>query len=179
MHCWTIVVHFMLISSPALSDTNSQEFYASWCWYFPSTSTIVKQNFQGIYSHIEKDLERSSNVPNSLQARIAIVKIDVLPLRPRLKLTTLQWDKTQGGLALPKFKIYFWSFVLRPLSIWCNPNSSVSWRPIEENLSPPLRLQDLVYSTKPLKKARLCLGTYDFKRQNHLTDIQRRLPTLH
>ncbi len=78
--------------------------------------------------------------------------------RPRLKLTTLQRDKTQGGLSLPDFKTYFWSYVLRPLSTWFNPSSSVSWRPIEENLALPHRLQDLVYANIPLKKAKLHLG---------------------
>lgn len=140
---------------------------------FPSTFSIAIQNFKGIYSHIEKDFERWSNLPNSLQARISIVKMDVLPRvnfyssmiplappmgyweklhsliskfiwkgkRPRIKLTTLQRDRTQGGLALPNFNMYF---VLRPPSAWFNPSSSVSWRPIEENLSQPHRLQDLV-----------------------------------
>lgn len=78
--------------------------------------------------------------------------------RPPLKLKTLERDRTQGGLALPNFKMYFWSFVLRPLSVWFSPNASVSWRPIEENLSQPHRLQDLVYSNIPSKKANKCLG---------------------
>ena len=32
-----------------------------------------------IYSQIEKDFECWSNLPNSLQARIAIIKMDILP----------------------------------------------------------------------------------------------------
>ena len=95
--------------------------------------------YQGLYDKIEKDLERWSKLPNSLQARISIIKMDVLPRinfyssmvplappkrywekldsltsklvwngkRPRLKLKTLQRDRTQGGLALPYFKMYF------------------------------------------------------------------------
>ena len=106
---------------------------------FPSTSSIATKTFQGIYNQVEKDLERWSKLPNSLQARISIVKMDVLPRinfyssmvplappkgyweklhsciskfvwngkRPRLKLRTLQRDRTQGGLALPNFKVYF------------------------------------------------------------------------
>ena len=34
--------------------------------------------------------------------------------RPRLKLTTLQRDKTIGG---PDFKIYFWSYVLAEFNL--------------------------------------------------------------
>lgn len=157
---------------------------------FPSTSSIAIKNFQGIYSQIERDFERWSNLPNSLQARIAIIKMDILPRvnfyssmiplapplgywdrlqslvskfiwkgkRPRIKLTTLQRDKNQGGLALPDFKIYSWSYVLRPLSTWFDPSSAVSWRPVEENIALPHRLQDLVYANIPLKKAKLRLG---------------------
>lgn len=63
-----------------------------------------------------------------------------------------------GRAGSTRFKGYFWSFVLRPLSTWLNPSSLASWRPIEENLSLPHRLQDLVYSNIPLKKAKLRLG---------------------
>lgn len=53
--------------------------------------------------------------------------------RPRLKLTTLQRDKTQGGdgggASSAKFSNLF---LLDPIFTWFNPCSSVSWRPIEE-----------------------------------------------
>lgn len=156
----------------------------------PSIFHIASHNFQSIYNQIEKDLERWSKLPNSLQARISIVKKDILPRvnfyssmiplppqkgyweklhsliskfiwngkRPRLKLKTLQRDRLQGGLGVPNFRMYFWSFVLRPLSVWFNSDASVSWKVIEENLSQPYRLQDLVYSSIPPKKAKLQLG---------------------
>lgn len=92
------------------------------------------------------------------KASLTISKFIWKEKRPRLKLTTLQRDKTRGGLALPNFKIYSWSYVLHPLSTWFNLRSSVSWRPIEENLSLPHELQDLVYSNLPLKKVKLHLG---------------------
>lgn len=108
---------------------------------FPSTSSIATKKFQGMYNQVEKDLEHWPKLPNSLQAHISIVKMDVFPhinvyssmvplappkgyweklcslisrfvwngKRPRLKLKTLQRDGTQGGLALPNFKMYFWS----------------------------------------------------------------------
>lgn len=54
--------------------------------------------------------------------------------------------------------MYFWSFVLRPLSVWFNSEYSVSWKVIEENLSQSYTLQDLVYSNIPLKEAKSHLG---------------------
>lgn len=74
--------------------------------------------------------------------------------RPRLKWSTLQRRKSDGGLAVPFFKLYFWSYVLRPVSIWFDPNVQVSWRPIEEALAHPHRLQDLVYPALPPKLAK-------------------------
>lgn len=156
----------------------------------PSIFRIASHNFQSIYNQIEKDIERWSKLPNSLQARISVVKMDILPRvnfyssmiplppskgywdklhsliskfiwngkRPRLRIKTLQRDKTQGGLGLPNFKMYFWAFVLRPISTWFNPVSSVSWKLIEENISQPYRLQDLVYSNIPPKEAKSRLG---------------------
>uniref|UniRef100_A0A3Q3MY16 Reverse transcriptase domain-containing protein n=1 Tax=Labrus bergylta TaxID=56723 RepID=A0A3Q3MY16_9LABR len=119
---------------------------------------FATKKFQGIYSRIEKDFERWSNLPVLGKASLIISKFIWKAKRPLLKFTTLQRAKIQGGLALPNFKVYFWSFVLRPLSTWSNPSSSVAWRPIEENISLPHRLQDLVYSDMPLKKAKLRLG---------------------
>lgn len=135
-------------------------------------------------------MDRWSLQPFSMQARVSIVKMDVLPRvnffssmlplsppkgywdkihglvtnfiwkgkRPRLKLTTLQRGRENGGLAVPNFKFYFWAYVLRPLSIWLDPNISVSWRAIEENLASPHRLQDLVRSSLSSKHAKAKLG---------------------
>lgn len=54
--------------------------------------------------------------------------------------------KSKGGLSVPNFKYYFWSFVLRPLSTWFNPEADATWKSIEVNLASPRRLEDLVYS---------------------------------
>lgn len=78
--------------------------------------------------------------------------------RPRPKLTTLQRNKWNGGLAVPNFKFYFWSFVLRPLSNRLNPQVQVSWRPIEEHLASPHRLQDLIHLGLTIKRSNLKLG---------------------
>uniref|UniRef100_A0A3Q3AUI9 Reverse transcriptase domain-containing protein n=1 Tax=Kryptolebias marmoratus TaxID=37003 RepID=A0A3Q3AUI9_KRYMA len=156
----------------------------------PSIFHIASHNFQRAFNLIEKDLQRWSKLPNSLQARVSIIKMDILPRvnfyssmiplapprgywdrlhsliskfiyngkKPRLKLRTLQRDKTLGGLGLPNFKMYFWSFMLRPLLVWLNPEVSVSWKPIEENISKPYRLEDLIYSKIPPNEAKSQLG---------------------
>ena len=87
------------------------------------------------------------SLPISIQARISVVKMNILPRinfvssmlplspssdywhkleaevskfiwkgkRPRLKKSTLQRRKENGGLSVPNFKLYFLSFILRPL----------------------------------------------------------------
>lgn len=76
--------------------------------------------------------------------------------RPWVSLTTLQCHKSSVSLSPISNIIY--SFLLRPLSIWLNPDIVVSWKCIEEDLALPHRLADLVYSALPLKHAKLCLG---------------------
>lgn len=78
--------------------------------------------------------------------------------RPRPKLSTLQLGRQEGGLAVPNFKMYFWLYVLCPISVWLNHNASVSWRAIEENLASPHRLQDLEYCKLTPKQSRSKLG---------------------
>ncbi len=44
---------------------------------------------------------------------------------PRIKLTTLQHPNSAGGLALPNFELYYWSFQLKALHNWVDPQSTV------------------------------------------------------
>lgn len=78
--------------------------------------------------------------------------------KPCLKLSQLQRSKKEGGLNAPNFKLYFWSYTIRPISVWFDPSSLVSWKPIEKNLAHPHRFQDLIFSALPLKRAKSKLG---------------------
>ncbi len=60
---------------------------------------------------------------------------------PRIKLTTLQHPNSAGGLAVPIFLLYYWSFQLKALHNWVDPQSTVSWRVIEADKVKPNRLQ--------------------------------------
>lgn len=53
-----------------------------------------------------------------------------------LKCLLFKQRRLDGGLAVPNFKLYFWSFSLRPLINWFNPKAVVSWHVIEEPTSP-------------------------------------------
>ncbi len=57
---------------------------------------------------------------------------------PRIKLTTLQHPNSAGGLAVPNFELYYWSFQLKALHNWVDPQSTVSWRVIEADKVKPI-----------------------------------------
>uniref|UniRef100_A0AAR2IHE3 Reverse transcriptase domain-containing protein n=1 Tax=Pygocentrus nattereri TaxID=42514 RepID=A0AAR2IHE3_PYGNA len=78
--------------------------------------------------------------------------------RPRYKYLNLQRCKTDGGLSIPNFKLYYYSFVLRALTVWLNPDVKTSWRPVEECIVAPHRLQDFIYSNISLKNCTLKYG---------------------
>ncbi len=59
---------------------------------------------------------------------------------PRIKLTTLQHPNIAGGLAVPNFELYYWSFLFKALHNWVDPQSTVSWRVIEADKVKPNRL---------------------------------------
>ncbi len=54
---------------------------------------------------------------------------------PRIKLTILQHTNSAGGLAVPNFELYYWSFQL-----------TVSWRVIEADKVKPNRLRDILFT---------------------------------
>lgn len=63
---------------------------------------------------------------------------------PRISISTLQQPKRFGGLSVPNFKLYYWAFQLRSLTIWLDSSSDVPWWKIEEAKSHPIRIQDLL-----------------------------------
>jgi len=82
--------------------------------------------------------------------------------RPKIKLTTLQREKSVGGWGVPNFKVYHWCFVLRTIKLWLDPTKPVCWRPLEDKLAHPHRLQDLIYAEVPLKQAKMRFGPIIF-----------------
>ena len=144
---------------------------------FPSLNQIVKHNYSLAFTNVLKDMDRWISLPMSIQARISIIKMIILPRinfvssmvplpppsdywsklqsavskfiwkrkKPCLKMSILQRRREDGGLSVPDFKFYFWSFVLRPLPIWFNPSISVSWRSLESSMIEPWTLHDVLF----------------------------------
>lgn len=157
---------------------------------FPSLHHITTFNFLEMRKTVKNDMDRWAALPTSLQARIAIVKMNILPRinfissmiplcppsdywkklhsdishfiwnnkPPRLKLSTLQRNRGDGGLALPNFKFYFWSFVLRSIVTWRDPTTPVSWRRLEEKMVLPWCLEDVPFSNISDKQTMLRFG---------------------
>uniref|UniRef100_A0A8C1LC25 Reverse transcriptase domain-containing protein n=1 Tax=Cyprinus carpio TaxID=7962 RepID=A0A8C1LC25_CYPCA len=174
---------------------------------FPSLQEILSKNYNSILSKISSDLENWSRLPTSLQARISVIKMNVLPRinffssmiplpppvgywnkldacvsryiwngkRPRIKLTTLQRSRLHGGLSLPNFRLYAQAFSLRPLSVWFDPDASVSWRAIEESIVYPYKLKHLVFSGVPLRQCKSRFGPIVTHLLSTWRDVERRL----
>ncbi len=65
---------------------------------------------------------------------------------PRVELAALQHPGSAGGLAVPNFELYCWSFRLEALHGWVDSRSAVSWRVIEADKVKPNRLQDILFT---------------------------------
>lgn len=157
---------------------------------FSSLNQIIKHNYSSVLNKILRDMDRWIDLTMSIQARVSIVKMNILPRinfvssmvplphppdswsklqsttskfiwkrkRPRLKLSILQGRREDGGLAVPNFEHYSWSFVLRPLLSWFDSHSSVSWLMLESNIVQPWTLQDVLFSNVSKKQCQLRLG---------------------
>ncbi len=68
-----------------------------------------------------------------------------------------QLDACVSGLSFPNFRLYAQAFSLRPLSVWFDPDASVSWRAIEESIVYSYKLKHLVFSGVPLCSVNLGL----------------------
>ena len=145
---------------------------------FSSLHLIVKHNYTETLNKVLGDLERWASLPNTLQARISIIKRNVLPRinfvsfmvplcplvgywsklhkavskfiwngkRPLLRSATVQRRRLDGGLAGPNFKLYHWSFTLRPLVVWFDPQKAVAWHTMEERMVHPWSLADVLFA---------------------------------
>lgn len=76
----------------------------------------------------------------------AINKFTWINKPPRNKLATLQRARNLGGQNMPNLKYYFWSFTMKTLSSWLNPEVGNAWHPIEESRVKSHCLEDVVYS---------------------------------
>ncbi len=65
---------------------------------------------------------------------------------PNYHITTSYSPNSAGGLAVPNFELYYWSFQLKALHNWVDPQSTVSWRVIEADKVKPNRLQDILFT---------------------------------
>ncbi len=80
---------------------------------------------------------------------------------PRIKLTTLQHPNSAGGLAVPNFELYYWSFQLKALHNWVDPQSTVSWRVIEADKVKPIDFK-IFYLLAQKKRDNYKLRTMQF-----------------
>ncbi|CAI5636845.1 unnamed protein product [Oreochromis niloticus] len=61
--------------------------------------------------------------------------------RPRIKYTTLQLSRKQGGVGLPNLKDYYHAAQTRPAIKWCDQNFNAKWKDIE------IKVQDVPVQT--------------------------------
>lgn len=66
--------------------------------------------------------------------------------------------KLSGGLALPDFELYYWSFQVKSLTIWCDKDSVLPWRQMEQELVKPHRIEDLLFARLIPKSAHTLFG---------------------
>lgn len=76
----------------------------------------------------------------------------------RIRLSTMQRFRQDGGLSFPDFKVYAQAFVIRPISVWFGSNKDVAWRAIEESMVTPYNLRDLVFCNIPIRQCNLRFG---------------------
>lgn len=124
---------------------------------YPSLNRIVKHNYAW------------ANLPKSLQAKVSLIKMNVLPRikfhdsslpasclleqasdrsfqiymerkMPSSQGLAFSVCRLYGGLAIPNFKVYYWSFIHRPLITWFESRESVLWCAIEEQMVHPWSL---------------------------------------
>lgn len=78
--------------------------------------------------------------------------------RPGLRSATVQRRILDGGLAVPNFKLYHWSFTLRPLVVWFYPQTAVFWRTMEERMVHPWSLADVLFANISVRQSQLPFG---------------------
>lgn len=78
--------------------------------------------------------------------------------RPRIRLTTIQRERQDGGLSFPNFKFYNWAITLRPLLTWLQSDARVSWRALEEQMLAPYSFTNILHSNISLNQCRLKFG---------------------
>ena len=124
----------------------------------PSRIAVTKMNILPRINFISSMLPLSPPIGYWSKVDTLLTKYIWNGRRPRIKRTTLQRNKLDGGWALPHFKFYHWSFCIRSLKHWLDPNSNSSWKRMEEELIAPIRLKDFLFSGLSIKHCALRYG---------------------
>ena len=65
---------------------------------------------------------------------------------PRISNSTLQNSRKAGGLSVPNFERYYFSFMLRPLLRWFDNDDNVPWVNMEKHIVSPYTFKDILFS---------------------------------
>ncbi len=76
--------------------------------------------------------------------------------------------------SFPNFRLHAQAVFLRPLSVWFDPDASVSWRAIEESIVYPYKLKHLVFSGVPLRQCKSRFGPIVIHLLSTWRDVERR-----
>lgn len=131
---------------------------------------VIPQSIQAQFSVINMNIMPRINFCSSMLAfpppggywnrlHYAINRFTWINKPPRIKLATLQRARNLGGQIMPNLKYYFWSFTMKTLSSWLNPEVGNAWRPIEESRVKPHCLEDVVYPNMPNQNCLVKFGS--------------------
>ena len=77
--------------------------------------------------------------------------------RPRVRTSILFQPSNSGGLSLPDLKLYYMSFIIRPLQNWISLYRNTPWLEIEQNIAHPYKLNNILFSALSSKQ---CLSQF-------------------
>lgn len=112
-------------------------------------NSLFSANFSPLMSKIKLDLHRWGNLPLSLIGEINAIKMNIFPKffffkaidniisdflwggkPPRIRKSTLQRCKFNGGLSLPNFQMYYWAAHIQKFLYW-NKAVDLPWCNLE------------------------------------------------